>query len=148
MRPVNGDDDIDIQELLRAVDSAEILSILFPMLRKSLVIDTRFDLENEPLVRLMPQVSSTQERYRSVRRLRAQFPRPQHLTAIPWQRYVRSLGELGVIDRISQRLSQAGYPGPITALHEAVRELRRLEKREIAYAIQGNNYYTLWPPER
>ncbi len=144
---MNGDDDIDVQEVLRAVDGAEILSILFPMLRKSLVIDTRYDVENEPMVRLMSRAGSTQERYRSIRRLRPQFPRPQHLTAIPWQRYVRSLSDLGVVDRISQRLVESGYSRPIVALNEAVRELHRLEKRELAYAIKGNNYYTLWPSE-
>ena len=145
---MNGDFDIDVQEVLKAVDSAEVISFFFPMLGKSLVIDMRFDVENEPLVRLMPQAGSLQERYRSIRRLRPQFPRPQSIAAIPWYRYVRSFHQLGILDRLRSRLVQSGLPRPVEVLNEAVEELKRLEKRELASAIRGDSYQTIWPLEK
>jgi len=145
---VNGDYEIDIQEVLHAVDYAEAFVIFFPLLRKSLVIDTRSDIENPPLVRLMPQVSSPQERYRVVRRLRPHFPRLEQMPTIPWHKFIRSLFTTGVVDRIRSRLAQFGDRETVVALDEATSELLRLERLEMASVIQGDNYHTIWPPKR
>ena len=145
---MNGDYETDLQEVLRAVDYAEVFVIFFPLLRKSLVIDTRGDMENPPLVRLMPQVGSPQERYRVVRRLRPHFPRLEQMPTIPWHKYVRSLHSMGVVDRIRSRLAQFGDQESVAALYKATDELLRLERLELASVIQGDNYRTIWPRER
>lgn len=142
------EEDLDLNEVLHAVDNAEILSIIFPILRKSLVIDNRFDDDTPPLVRIMPQANSGQERYRSIRRLRPHLPRPQNLTAVPWNRYVRSLQESSVIEHIRKRLEQAGYQEANAALNNAFRELQDLERKELASAILGDHYFTMWAQER
>ena len=146
---MNGDYETDLQEVLRAVDYAEVFVIFFPLLRKSLVIDTRSDMENPPLVRLMPQVGSPQERYRVIRRLRPHFPRLEQMPTIPWHKLVRSLFTMGVVDRIRSRLAQSGGgQEAIAALDEATSELLRLERLELASVIQGDNDHTIWPRER
>ena len=145
---MNGDYETDLQEVLRAVDYAEVFVIFFPLLRKSLVIDTRSDMENPPLVRLMPQVGSPQERYRVIRRLRPHFPRLEQMPTIPWHKYIRSLFTTGVVDWIRGRLAQSGGQESIAALDEATSELLRLERLELASVIQGDNYHTIWPRER
>ena len=145
---MNGDYETNLQEVLHAVDYAEVFVIFFPILRKSLVIDTRSDMENPPLVRLMPQVGSPQERYRVIRRLRPHFPRLEQMPTIPWHKLVRSLFTMGVVDRIRSRLAQSGDPETIAALDKATRELLRLERLEMASAIRGDNYHTIWPSER
>ena len=145
---MNGDYEIDLQEVLHAVDYAEVFVIFFPLLRKSLVIDTRSDMENPPLVRLMPQVGSPQERHRVVRRLRPHFPRLEQMPTIPWHKFVRSLFTMGVVDRIRSRLAQSGDQETVAALDKATSELLRLERLELASVIQGDNYRTIWPLKR
>ena len=142
---LDGDFEIDVKQLLDAVRDAEVVSIFFPLVRKSLIIDTRFNAEDEPMVRVVPQVGSLEERYRNIRRTRPQFPRPEKITAIPWPKYVNSLVQTGVFALIRGRLEQSGFQGPLHALDLALEELHRLEKLELAAVIKGEHYHTLWP---
>ena len=134
----------EIDEVLRNVQEAEVMSIFFPSFRKALIIDTRSNTEDGPMVRLMPMASSPQDRVRSIRKLRPGFPRLQNLTLIPWQRYVDSLVNLGVWEKIVKRIEESGDPKAIQACDAALTELRRLERQELVAAISGDNYQTIW----
>jgi hypothetical protein len=134
----------EIDEELRNVQEAEVMSIFFPSFRKALIIDTRSNIDDGPMVRLMPMASSPQDRVRSIRKLRPGFPRLQNLTLIPWQRYVDSLVNLGVWEKIVKRIEESGDPKAIQACDAALTELRRLERQELVAAISGDNYQTIW----
>lgn len=134
----------EIDEVLRNVQEAEVMSIFFPSFRRALIIDTRSNTDDGPMVRLMPMASSPQDRVRSIRKLRPGFPRLQNLTLIPWQRYVDSLVNLGVWEKIVKRIEESGDPKAIQACDAALIELRRLERQELVAAISGDNYQTIW----
>ena len=134
----------EIDEVLRNVQEAEVMSIFFPSFRRALIIDTRSNTDDGPMVRLMPMASSPQDRVRSIRKLRPGFPRLQNLTLIPWQRYVDSLVNLGVWEKIVKRIEESGDPKATQACDAALNELRRLERQELVAAISGDNYQTIW----
>ena len=134
----------EIDEVLRNVQEAEVMSIFFPSFRRALIIDTRSNTDDGPMVRLMPMASSPQDRVRSIPKLRPGFPRLQNLTLIPWQRYVDSLVNLGVWEKIVKRIEESGDPKAIQACDAALTELRRLERQELVAAISGDNYQTIW----
>ena len=134
----------EIDEVLRNVQEAEVMSIFFPSFRRALIIDPRSNTDDGPMVRLMPMASSPQDRVRSIRKLRPGFPRLQNLTLIPWQRYVDSLVNLGVWEKIVKRIEESGDPKAIQACGAALTELRRLERQELVAAISGDNYQTIW----
>ncbi len=134
----------EIDEVLRNVQEAEVMSIFFPSFRRALIIDMRSNADDGPMVRLMPMASSPQDRVRSIRKLRPGFPRLQNLTLIPWQRYVDSLVNLGVWEKIVKRIEESGDPKAIQACDAALTELRRLERQELVAAISGDNYQTIW----
>ncbi|PCH85264.1 MAG: hypothetical protein COB86_09555 [Dehalococcoidia bacterium] len=134
----------EIDEVLRNVQEAEVMSIFFPSFRRALIIDTRSNTDDGPMVRLMPMASSPQDRVRSIRKLRPGFPRLQNLTLIPWQRYVDSLVNLGVWEKIVKRIEESGDAKAIQACDAALTELRRLERQELVAAISGDNYQTIW----
>ncbi|MAP39820.1 MAG: hypothetical protein CL879_09430 [Dehalococcoidia bacterium] len=134
----------EIDEVLRNVQEAQVMSIFFPSFRRALIIDTRSNADDGPMVRLMPMASSPQDRVRSIRKLRPGFPRLQNLTLIPWQRYVDSLVNLGVWEKIVKRIEESGDPKAIQACDAALSELRRLERQELVAAISGDNYQTIW----
>ena len=140
------DDDFgnDLDEIARNIDDAEVISIFFPTLRRSVVIDTRTNEHDGAMVRLMPMVASPQERLRSLRRLRPSFPRVQNLALIPWLRYVESLLKLGVWPRVVSRLKSAGQDAAAAECGEILKELQAVEKAEMASAVRGENYHTIW----
>ena len=134
----------DIGEVIQNIGDAEVMSVFFPTFRRSLIIDTRFNDSVGPFVKLMPMARSPQDRMRSIRRMRPQFPRPANLTLIPWQRYVASLVESGVWERIISRVAESGDQTALAACEHALNELRQLERDELVAAIKGANYHTLW----
>ncbi len=135
---------LDIDEIMKNIDAAEIMSVFFPTFRKAVVIDTRSNDTDGPMIRLMPMAASPQERLRSIRRLRPGFPRVHSLTLIPWSRYVDSLVSLGIWDRIVGRFKNAGQAETVERCGRILSELRRLEKEEFAAVVRGENYHTIW----
>ena len=53
---------IDLDELKRHVESVDVVCIFFPLLRQTLVLDSRSTDVDAPLVRLAPMVASSAER--------------------------------------------------------------------------------------
>ena len=144
------DDDLtyDLDEMMKNLDTAEVMSLFFPSFRKAVVIDTRYNDNDGPMVRIMPMAASPQERLRSIRRLRPGFPRLQSLTLIPWPRYVDSLITLGIWDRIVNRFIISGHKEVADSCHAILEELRNLEKSELASVVRGENYHTIWSAKR
>ena len=138
----------DIRDVIQNIERAEVMSVFFPTFRRALIVDTRYKDNVGPMVRLMPMARSPQDRMRSIRRIRPEFPRPTNLTLVPWQRYVGSLISSGVWDKIIARLEESGDEGVLIACEEAFEELRQLESAELTSAITGENYHTLWSADR
>ena len=134
----------DIRDVIQNIERAEVMSVFFPTFRRALIVDTRYKDGVGPMVRLMPMARSPQDRMRSIRRARPEFPRPSNLTLVPWQRYIGSLISSGVWDKILDRLEESGDESVFAACEEALEELRQLESAELTAAITGNNYHTLW----
>lgn len=145
---MNGDFPVDLHELGRTIEHADVLSVYFPIIRRSLVVDTRCTAEDGPMVRIMAMVSSPEERARSVRRLRPYLPKPDKIAVIPWPRYVGSLQRLGVWPLLLRRLAATGFPDSVRACERALAELERYEREELAQVIRGDNYYTVWARRR
>ena len=141
---MDGDLEQDLHEVMKKIDDAEVVSLFFPTLRKAVVIDTRSNEIDGPMIRIMPMVASPQERVRSITKLRSEFPRVKNLTLIPWPRYVDSLANLGLWDRVVKRLKDTGYEEAVSTCQEVLEELRRLEKVELASVVRGKNFHTIW----
>ena len=141
-----GDFGIDLQKVKETIDDAEVMSLFFPSLRKSLIIDVRTNEKDGPMVRVMPMAASPQERLRGLRRMRPGFPRLRSLTLIPWLRYIDSLETTGVWERVIDRLSQAspGNEELLATCEAALKELKNLEKAELLAVVRGDNYRTIW----
>lgn len=142
---LDGGFEVDLDSALASIRDAEVISLYFPHLRKTLLIDTRTDERTGPLVAVVEMANSSQERLRSLRRMRPQFPRPDSITLIPWQRRAVTLRDLGVWRGIEARLT-AIAPDTRTLEDAAacLDELRVCERRELRHAITGEQYHTLW----
>lgn len=134
--------EIDIEAVHQNVQEAEVVSLYFPMLRKTLIVDTRSNDHVDPLVCLVDMVQDAGERFRSLRKLRPQLPRPQSITLIPWVLRVVSLRETGVWADLTARL--VDFSECLESAARCLDELESLERDELQQALTGENHRTLW----
>ena len=145
---MDGDFRVNLDELLRNIATWEVISIYFPLLRKSILIDTRFTEEDPPMVKVVPMTSSVEDRHRALRRLRPRFPRPKTITIIPWPKYAESLVRLGLWQKVLERFVHSGHKETVQACNRVLEEVYGLEREELAAVITGENYHTLWTRSR
>ncbi len=138
--------ELDLDRVAQNIDEADVITIYFPLLGKTLIMDARCNDSAGPMISLVPIARDSIERYRSFRRLRPQFPRPESISMIPWTQRIESLDSTGVWPRILARLES--LLGEDRALHERAHaclcELGQLEVREMLRAVSGDQYHTLW----
>lgn len=135
---------IDLDEVRRNIERAEVVTLYFPYFRQTLVLDTRTSATEGPLVRIRPMVNSVDERMRDLRSLRPRFGNPESLTLIPWPKYVTGLRDTGVWDVIVERMVAAGGEKYLDELETVYRRLRKYEWAEWRRAISGDGYKTIW----
>lgn len=133
-----------VDGVFKFIENAEVLAVFFPKFGQSVVIDVRPKEGEPPLIRVVPMARSIADRLRSIKRMRPALPRPQDIVAVPWVGYVDGMKTSGLWDKVVSRIEQAGYPESVNAAEKAFDELIRMERRELAQLIMGEQYETLW----
>ena len=141
---MDSDFQIDIGEVQRAIDVGEITALYFPLLRKTLLMDTRTTAVDGPMIKVVPMASSPEERFRELVRMRPRLPKPESINIVPWPKYVASLVRLQVWDHIVRRYLEIGPPNVVKKCEECLQELHTFEQDELRRAITGERYETLW----
>ncbi len=135
---------IDVSEVNRNIDSAEVIALYFPLLRKTLLMDLRTNEIDGALIRVVPMANTPEERFQSLVKMRPRFRKPDTIVIIPWPKYVASMVDLGIWDHIVRRYAETGSPSTVRDCERCLGELTRLEREEIHRAISGENYETIW----
>ncbi|HEY8171707.1 MAG TPA: hypothetical protein VIH21_01355 [Dehalococcoidia bacterium] len=135
---------IDVSEVTKQVDFAEVIALYFPLLRKTLLMDWRTNDVDGSMIRVVPMANTAEERFQSLLKMRPRFGRPEAIVIIPWPKYVTSLAELGIWDHIVRRYADTGSASVVRDCERCFNELERLEREEIHRAITGKNYETIW----
>lgn len=136
---------LDIEGIGRVFDEAGVLIVRFHVISQRLLVDTRVSLEDSPLIRLVPPVSSAEERYRYLQELRPSVPLPDQITVLSWPRYIEVMREAGLWQRLEQRLLELGGEGLARRCAEVFEEVRSAERAEVVAAILGGEgYESLW----
>ena len=124
---MDGEFVLDISDVLQGIKQADVMSILLPALKKSVVIDTRSNKNDGPMINLLPMVGSPEERLHSLGLLRPHFPKVHELTIVEWTRYVDSLVTLGVWSQIMDRFNEIHQTEAVLVCDRILKELRFLE---------------------
>jgi hypothetical protein len=135
---------LNLDEILRTVETAEVVRIRFGLLDKRLLIDNRYSEFEGPLVKVVNRSGSSEESFRSLKRLRPRFPLPEKMTAIMWPKYVSTLQSTGIWNAIVSRVASTGHNESARQCDDVLRELLTLEKQEIRNAISGEGFQTVW----
>lgn len=136
---------LDMDEATRVIDTAEVLVVRFAILDKRLLIDTRTDDHDGPLIVIVDRAGSVEERFKSLKKLRPRFPLPEKVMSFLWPRHIGTFRRSGLAQRITDRLVSIGGEEMTAEAEKAFDELAGREKREVATAIRGGeSYQTLW----
>ena len=135
---------LNLDDILRTVETAEVVRIRFLLLDKRLLIDNRYNEFEGPLVKIVSRSGSSEESFRSLKRLRPRFPLPEKMTAIWWPKYVNTLYSTGVWGAIVARIAETGFTDSVRQCDTVLRELLKLERQEIRNAISGEGFQTVW----
>jgi hypothetical protein len=135
---------LDYDEITKTIKTAEVITIRFVVVSERLLIDNRSSEVDPPLVQVVPRVTSIEDRFRDLKKLRPRFRLPERINAIWWPKYVDRLVERGIWDAVVQRIVDAGFPQAASRCAGVIEELRTLERREIRNALVGDGYQSLW----
>jgi hypothetical protein len=135
---------IDVSEVKRNLDVADVIALYFPLLRKTLLMDLRMNDVDGPMIRVVPMANTPEERFQSLLKMRPRFGRPESITIIPWPKYVSTLADVGIWDYIVRRYADTGRPEVVRECERCFAELEKLEREEVVRAIRGENYETIW----
>jgi hypothetical protein len=142
---MNSDFGLDIAAIIRVVEEADVFVVRFGMIDQRLLVDARPDDGGQPFIRVVPPVSSPEERYRFLQVERPGLPLPEQITVFHWPRAVQVMKDVGIWDHIEQRLTSVGGIDAAKAVHDAFRNAERLERADVVSAIRGGEgYETLW----
>jgi len=134
----------DIEEIKNTLLEADVVSLFFPYFGKTVLIDIRSNETDGPALILTEMVRSPRERIRSMEQLRPGFNDPEKMVLIPWIRYLETLVDSGIWSVIVEKLEKASFIDPSVSANEILEKLRNLEHRELADAVNGTSYKTIW----
>ncbi len=136
---------IDMDEVSRVIDTADVLIVRFAILDKRLLVDTRTNDNDGPLVAVVDKAGSVEERFKSLKKLRPRFSLPEKIMSFMWPRHIDTFRRSGLAQRITDRLVSLGGEEMAAQAEKAFDELAGREKREVVTAIRGGeSYQTLW----
>ena len=137
-----------ISQVISTINDAEVMTIFFPHLGRSLVVDTRRSVEDGPLFRLMNQVNSMEERMGSIEKMRPTLGKIHSIHGIPWTKSLRTMRDNDVLATIIGRLTSNGMPLATAErqVMDAFRTLLSVEHAQWVDLINGESpvYKTLW----
>jgi hypothetical protein len=139
---------LDYDQILNTIGNAEVVAFRFVTVPMRLLIDNRSNEIDPPMVKLVPRVVSAEERFKSLKMLRPRFKLPNKISAIWWPRYIASLEDTGVWPALVKRIADGGFSEVAAECDSVLAELKRMEREEVANAIAGEGYRTLWPATR
>jgi hypothetical protein len=127
-----------------AIRSAEILSLFFVRVGKSMILDFRQAAGMDAAVLLDDIVSTPQARLQSFRRLRPGLPLPEKLTLAPWTSAVRDFRSIGLLDEMLGRCEREGGLDLRSTAERAFQRLESLERKYLRDLVQGVGMETIW----
>ncbi len=136
---------LDMDEVTRVIDTADVLVVRFAILDKRLLVDTRTNDNDGPLIAVVDKAGSVEERFKSLKKLRPRFSLPEKIMSFMWPRHIDTFRRSGLAKRITDRLVSLGGEDMVAHAEKAFDELASREKREVVTAIRGGeSYQTLW----
>ena len=145
---MDADFGIDLDAIRQVIDGTDVFVIRFGQIDQRLLVDTRQDAAGAPFIKVVPPVTSAEERYRYLRQARPGMELPEQITVFQWPQSVKLLKTVGLWKRIEERFFELGGLPAVEEVGAAFDEASKLERSDLLAAIRGGEgYQTLWERE-
>jgi len=142
---VDNDFSVDLDDILAALRSHDIVIARFVTVHRRLLFDFRTTPLDPPFVAAVDPLPSIEARYRHLRELRPRLGDPPKLVTVFWPRFVASLADTPAWQAVRDRLSASGHPGAVESADAALAGLVDLERAAQREAILGGRAFrTIW----
>jgi hypothetical protein len=136
---------LDMDEVTKVIDTADVLVVRFAIVDKRLLIDSRVNEQEGPLIVIVSKAGSVEERFKSLKKMRPRFQLPDKIMSFMWPRHIETFRTSGLWERIQARMVSLGGDEMLGRCQQVVEELAREEKTEVLSAIRGGEgYQSLW----
>ena len=132
---------VDLEEVFKVIDSAEVLVVRFHLVEKRLLVDFRTKAGVRPLILTVARAESVEDRFKSIKKLRPEFPYPEKVMSFHWPRSMGVILGSGVWQHLVDRISALGDDDTTEHCGRVMEELMDLERYEVAGAIRGADHY-------
>lgn len=147
--PMSDEFGVDLDEVFKVIDAADVLVVRFHLIDKRLLVDFRTKPGVRPFIQLVPKAESVEDRFRSIRKLRPEFPLPEKVMSFHWPRSAPVMLASGVWQRLVDRISAVGDDETTDECGKAMEQILAEEHHEVMGAIRGAQHYqTLWERQR
>lgn len=135
---------VDVSEIENIVANADVFAAGLRLFPERLLIDTRHDDREMPMVAIVDPVESVQERFFWLGQHRPSLGMPKSFMFFFWPHSVRFLEESGLWSKICDRVVASGFAGARETCDAALSDLIARERAATVDAIHGHRYQTLW----
>src|SRR3972149_7613641 len=136
---------LDMEGVPKVIERAQVLVVRFAIVDKRLLIDTRTNEQEGPLIAVVPKAGSIEERFKALKKLRPRFSLPEKIMSFMWPRHMETFRNSGLWDRIEARMVSLGGEEMGERCRHLYEELAREEKAGVMAAIRGGEgYQSLW----
>lgn len=134
---------VDLEELRKVVENADVFAIGFRTFPQRLIIDARSRDNQGTMVRVVEPVATVEERFFWLGKERPSFGVPERFTFFVWPHSLRYFEESGLGQIIRERV----HPEADSQVAESMHRLFALEHQSTIDAVTGKNYHTIWQRE-
>ncbi len=136
---------IDLGEVKKAVEQADVFAVGFRLFPERLLVDSRHDEKTPPLVQVVEPVASVEQRFFWLGQHRPSLGTPERFLFFFWPHSIPFLRESSLAGAISGRIVATGYADAVPMCEAAFADLAERERKATLAAVRGENCLTLWP---
>jgi len=139
---------VDFEDINKLVAETDVFAIGFGNFEERLLVDTRSDGFETPLIQVVPPAGSPERRLRWLQRRRPSLGKPESFSFIAWPHSPKLLVDSGVWSRILGLVGAEFSPEVQVQCEASLKEVIELDHDAAIAAIKGENFVTLYPSER
>ena len=137
---------VDFEEIGRLVSGADVFTVAFGNFPERLIVDTRSDDRESPMIRVVEPARSARDRLAWLTRRRPSLGVPDQFSFFAWPHSPAFMVESGIWDRICRRIDSS-HPDVAVQCARALGKLQNLDYQTSQAVLNGDNCLTLWPRE-
>jgi hypothetical protein len=138
---------VDVDEISKLVNSADVFTVGFATFPERLIVDTRSNDRETPMVQVVEPARSARDRMVWLSRRRPSLGAPQSFSFFAWPHSPNFMVQSGIWDRVRRRVNADSEFEVGVQCDLAMKQLLNLDRQATLALLKGEHCLTLWPPQ-